>query len=275
MNGTNQKFKFIVTIMILLVFCLAGCQSKKNEEINHSPVQHSDAKQEKLLIAAAASLEYAFSEELIPAFEKQNSNVTIDGIYDASGKLQIQIEEGLEADLFLSAAPKQMETLEQENLIDKGTKIDLLTNKIVLIVPKANPKGIKNFDEIKKVDTIALGDPDSVPVGQYSKEVLEKLGQWDGIQSKVSFGTNVTEVLNWVAEGSADVGIVYQTDAKMNDQVTVVAQAPEKAMKQEVIYPAAVIKNSEHPKLAKRFLDFLQTKEAHLIFEKYGFTPAG
>lgn len=168
-----------------------------------------------------------------------------------------------------------MEMLEQENLIDKGTKIDLLTNKIVLIVPKANPRGIKNFDEIKKADTIALGDPDSVPVGQYSKEVLEKLGQWDGIQSKVSFGTNVTEVLNWVAEGSANVGIVYQTDAKMNDQVTVVAQAPEKAMKQEVIYPAAVIKNSEHPKLAKRFLDFLQTKEAHLIFEKYGFTPAG
>lgn len=275
MNGTNQKFKFIMTIVALLVFSLAGCQSKKNEEINHSPVQRSDAKQEKLLIAAAASLEYAFSEELIPAFEKQNSNVTINGIYDASGKLQTQIEEGLEADLFLSAAPKQMEMLEQENLIDKGTKIDLLTNKIVLIVPKANPRGIKNFDEIKKADTIALGDPDSVPVGQYSKEVLEKLGQWDGIQSKVSFGTNVTEVMNWVAEGSANVGIVYQTDAKMNDQVTVVAQAPEKAMKQEVIYPAAVIKNSEHPKLAKRFLDFLQTKEAHLIFEKYGFTPAG
>lgn len=88
MNGTNQKFKFIMTIVALLVFSLAGCQSKKNEEINHSPVQRSDAKQEKLLIAAAASLEYAFSEELIPAFEKQNSNITINGIYDTSGKLQ-------------------------------------------------------------------------------------------------------------------------------------------------------------------------------------------
>lgn len=268
----KKKSGIIVLTLFLLTMVISGCQSKKTGATK--PTDTAQPKQEKLLIAAAASLEYAFSEELIPAFEKQNENVTIKGIYDASGKLQTQIEEGLEADIFLSAAPKQMNALEKEGLIDKSTETDLLTNHIVLIVPEGNPKEIKDFQDIDKAETIAIGDPESVPVGQYSKEVLENLNLWDQIQPKVSLGTNVTEVLNWVAEGSADVGIVYQTDAKMSKKVKTIAQAPENTMKEPVVYPAAVVKNSKNTELAKSFLDFLQTKEAHLIFEKYGFTPA-
>ena len=132
--------------------------------------------------------------------------------YDSSGKLQTQIEEGLDADVFMSAAQKQMNALNDEGLIDTESITDLLENKIVLIVPSGNAAELKNFADIQEAASIALGDPASVPAGQYAEEALTNLGIWDKIQDKVSFGSNVTEVLNQVAASSADAGIVYATD---------------------------------------------------------------
>ena len=127
---------------------------------------------------------------------------------------------------------------------------------------------------LQKRRTIALGDPASVPAGQYAEEALTNLGIWDEIQDKVSFGTNVTEVLNQVAAASADAGIVYATDAaSMADQVTVIAEAPEGSLAQPVIYPVAVVKTTAHAEAAKAFVDFLQTDEAMAVFESYGFAP--
>lgn len=229
----------------------------------------------EILVAAAASLKNAYEEELIPMFEEQYPGVTVKGTYDSSGKLQTQIEEGLEADVFMSAAKKQMKALDEEGMIDSDSIVDLLENKIVLIVPTGSDKGIQSFEDIVKADSIALGDPASVPAGQYSEEALTNLGLWDQIQDKTSFGTNVTEVLNQVAAGSADAGIVYATDAaSMEDQVEVVAEAPEGSLKTRVIYPVAVVKDSANTEMAANFVEFLTTDEAMKVFEAYGFSKA-
>ena len=230
------------------------------------------AEETEILVAAAASLKNAYEEELIPMFEEQYPGVTVKGTYDSSGKLQTQIEEGLEADVFMSAAKKQMKALDEEGMIDSDSIVDLLENKIVLIVPTGSDKGIQSFEDIVKADSIALGDPASVPAGQYSEEALTNLGLWDQIQDKTSFGTNVTEVLNQVAAGSADAGIVYATDAaSMADQVEVVAEAPEGSLKTKVIYPVAVVKDSANAEVAANFVKFLTSDEAMKVFEAYGF----
>lgn len=227
-----------------------------------------------ILIAAAASLEYSFRDELIPLFRDQHPEITVEGTYDSSGKLQTQIEEGLEADLFFSAAMKQMNALTEKGLMDSATVTKLLENKIVLITAAEGGTAELSFEKIGDAATIALGDPESVPVGQYSKEALQNLGVWDSIQPKVSFGTNVTEVLNWVAEGSADAGIVYATDAATTDKVRVLAEAPAGSLATPVIYPAGITANSQKKEAARLFLDFLRSDEAMAVFQKYGFAAA-
>ena len=252
-----------------------GAETEAETETETEGEAKADLGEQGILVAAAASLKNAYEDELIPMFEEQYPGVTVEGTYDSSGKLQTQIEEGLEADVFMSAAVKQMKALDEEGMIASDTIVDLLENKIVLIVPAGSDSKIDSFEKIGDAASIALGDPESVPAGQYAKEALTNLNVWDGIQNKVSFGTNVTEVLNQVAAASADAGIVYATDAaSMADQVTVVAEAPEGSLEKEVIYPVAVVKATAHEDAAKAFVDFLQTPEAIKVFEAYGFTAA-
>ena len=274
---------------------MAGCSSKPQEttaaatetetiaaettaaetEAESKAEAKADLGEQSILVAAAASLKNAYEDELIPMFEEQYPGVTVEGTYDSSGKLQTQIEEGLEADVFMSAATKQMKALDEEGMIASDTIVNLLENKIVLIVPTGSDSKIDSFEKIGDAASIALGDPESVPAGQYAKEALTNLNVWDSIQDKVSFGTNVTEVLNQVAAASADAGIVYATDAASKaDQVTVVAEAPEGSLEKKVIYPVAVVKATAHEDAAKAFVDFLQTPEAIAVFESYGFVAA-
>ena len=245
------------------------------EETTAKETTAASGEETEILVAAAASLKNAYEDKLIPMFEEANPGVTVKGTYDSSGKLQTQIEEGLDADVFMSAATKQMKALDEEGMIASDTITDLLENKIVLIVPAGNEKKLEKFEDIEKADSIALGDPASVPAGQYSEEALTNLGIWDKIQDKVSFGTNVTEVLNQVAAASADAGIVYATDAaSMADKVEVVAEAPEGSLSKKVIYPVAVVKGTAHEEVAKEFVAFLQTDKAITVFDDYGFSSA-
>ena len=288
----------VVMAAMMAAVMMAGCSSKTQEatqaateaettaeettalettaaEAEDEIEAKADLGEQSILVAAAASLKNAYEDKLIPMFEEQYPGVTVEGTYDSSGKLQTQIEEGLEADVFMSAATKQMKALAEEGLIASDTMVDLLENKIVLIVPAGSDSRIDSFEKIGDAASIALGDPESVPAGQYAKEALTNLNVWDSIQDKVSFGTNVTEVLNQVAAASADAGIVYATDAaSMADQVTVVAEAPEGSLEKKVIYPVAVVKATEHEDAAKAFVDFLQTPEAMEVFESYGFVAA-
>jgi molybdate transport system substrate-binding protein len=224
-----------------------------------------------LLVAAAASLEKVYTEELIPMFEAANPTIHVEGTYDSSGKLQTQIEEGLEADLFMSAAMKQMNALVEQALVEEASVTPLLVNRIVLIAPVDSATAIDSFARIAEAGTIALGDPQSVPAGQYAQEALTSLGVWEQALAKASLGTNVTEVLNWVAEGSAEVGIVYATDAASSDQVKILCEAPEGSLKQQVIYPVGIVASSQKKEAAQLFLDFLKSDGALAVFESYGF----
>ena len=291
-----MKKPFAVVMAAMMVAgMMAGCSSKPQEttaaatetetiaaettaaetEAESKAAANADLGDQSILVAAAARLKNAYEDKLIPMFEEQYPGVTVEGTYDSSGKLQTQIEEGLEADVFMSAATKQMKALDDEGMIASDSIVNLLENKIVLIVPAGSDSKIDSFEKIGDAASIALGDPESVPAGQYAKEALTNLNVWDSIQDKVSFGTNVTEVLNQVAAASADAGIVYATDAASKaDQVTVVAEAPEGSLEKKVIYPVAVVKATTHEDAAKAFVDFLQTPEAIAVFESYGFVAA-
>lgn len=278
-----MKKKVYMMMAVMMAAALAGCSGGAKETAAENTAAQTAAKTAdgetdsgeaaEILVAAAASLKNAYEDELIPMFQEKYPNVTVKGTYDSSGKLQTQIEEGLEADVFMSAATKQMKALDEEGMIASDTITNLLENKIVLIVPAGSQSGFEKFEDIEHAETIALGDPASVPAGQYAQEALTSLGIWDKIQDKVSFGTNVTEVLNQVAASSADAGIVYATDAaSMADQVEVVAEAPEGSLAKKVIYPVAVVKESAHETEAKNFVEFLKSEEAMKVFEAYGFT---
>lgn len=259
----------------LLAAGVTGCSSSQEDSADQTAEENTsetEGEETEILVAAAASLEYAYEEELIPMFEEENPGVTVKGTYDSSGKLQTQIEEGLEADVFMSAATQQMDALTEEGFIDGDSVTDLLENQIVLITSAENELGLAEFTDITKADTIAIGDPASVPAGQYAQEALTSLGIWDEVLAKSSLGTNVTEVLNWVAEGSVQAGIVYATDAATTDNVKVIAQASEGSLAEPAIYPVGLVSASAHQEEAQAFLDFLQSDEAMAVFEAYGFT---
>ena len=278
----NMKFaKRIgaVVLAVCMVLSCAGCGGSSNKGASEETTEvTTEGGNSKILVAAAASLQATFDNELIPLFEKENPEIAVEGTYASSGDLQHQIESGLDADVFFSAATSNMDTLAEEKLIDEDTVVDLLKNDVVLITPKDSKLGIKSFKDITKADTIAIGDPESVPAGKYAKEILTNLGVYNEVEKKASLGASVTEVLSWVAEGSADAGIVYATDALTENtngddkEVEVVATAEDSMMQTQVVYPVGVVSASTHKDEAKAFEDFLQTDEAKVILEKAGFT---
>ncbi len=223
-----------------------------------------------LNVFAAASLTEALSE-IATLYKTAAPDVTISFNFDSSGKLQTQIENGAEADLFLSAGQKQMDALTGKFTND-ATRKDLLVNKVVLIVPQNSKKGISSFNDVltNKVAIVAIGNS-SVPVGQYSEEIFTFLKGWEIVSKKASLGSNVKEVLSQVESASVDCGVVYATDAATAKNVKVVTFAPEGSHK-PVVYPAAVLKGSKNPTAAQAFLDFLSSPKAVAVFEKIGFT---
>lgn len=281
----KRKIVSLLLVSAMTAVLAAGCgSSEENTDASDSSQSETEAdtqeegqeesgedEKTEILVAVAASLEYAYEDELIPMFEEQNPDITVSGTYDSSGKLQTQIEEGMEADVFMSAATKQMDALTEEGMIEEDSVTDLLENKIVLITSADSQLELSSFEDITKADTIAIGDPASVPVGQYSEEALTNLGLWDQVLAKASLGTNVAEVLNWVAEGSAQAGIVYATDAATTDKVKVVAEAPEDSLAEPAIYPVGIVSASENKEAAEKFVEFLKSDEAIQIFEDYGF----
>jgi molybdate transport system substrate-binding protein len=228
-----------------------------------------------LTVSAAISLKDAL-DEAKQIYAAENPNVAIAANYGASGTLQLQIEQGAPVDVFLSAAPKQMDALDAKGLLLAGTRKNLLRNEVVLIVPKDSSAGISSFQDLTRADVkqIALGEPVTVPAGQYAKEVLTSLGIYDAVNSKAILAKDVRQVLTYVETGNVDAGIVYATDAMSSAKVKVVATAPAKSHS-PVIYPAAVIKASKNPAAARAFLDFLAGPRGRAVFQKYGFTLAG
>lgn len=261
------KKNFVALILLLLFsFIISGCDTVQTEK-----KAEEDTSVKEVYIVAAASMTDAV-KEIGANYEKQHPNVKLMYNFGSSGALQAQIEQGAPADVFISAAQKQMDALEQENLIDKSTRRDLLENKVVLIVPKDSTLTLNDFSDIAsdKVQKIALGEMKSVPVGQYSEEIFTKLNILDEIKPKAVYASDVRQVLGWVEAGEVDCGVVYATDAAISDKVKILLTAPEDTHK-PVIYPVAMVTSSKNPEIAKDFLTFLGENEQKAVLEKYGF----
>lgn len=224
-----------------------------------------------LLIAAAASLQEAL-EAIKPLFEQANPEITLNYTFGASGALQQQIEQGAPVDIFFSAAAKQMDGLETKALILPETRHDLLSNRLVLIVPRDSTLALTEFRQLADptVQLIAVGEFRSVPAGQYAEEVFKNLGILEPVKAKLVFTNNVRGVLAAVETGNAEAGVVYATDAKGVEQVRQVAVASEE-LHAAIVYPIAITSRSPYVPQAQRYLDFLISPEATAVFETLGF----
>lgn len=263
-----------------LAMLLAGCSTGTSETKTDVGSAAAPKETVELHIFAAASMQETL-EQIQKDYKDIAPSVELVLNLDSSGTLKTQIEEGADCDVFISAAQLQMDQLDTEadkavntdglDFIDSTTRVDLLENKVVLVVPEGNPKDIQSFEDIaEKADLVALGN-DDVPVGQYSKEILNHLGVMDQLEAenKITYGSNVKEVTTQVAEGSADCGIVYETDA-FSAKLESVDKA-DADLCSPAIYPAAVMKNSAHADEAQVFLDYLKTDEASKVFQSVGF----
>ena len=240
----------------------------------------------ELVIFAAASLTEALTA-IGETYTEEHANVKLTFTFDSSGTLKTQIEEGAVCDLFLSAAPKQMNALDATkgadanptglDMILSDTRIDLLENKVVLVVPAGNPKNIQSFDElIAALQTgdilLAMGNAD-VPVGQYTQKIFAFYGLEEAALASagvLSYGSNVKEVVTQVSEGAVDCGIVYATDAASAGLT--VADTATAEMCGQVIYPAAILKATLHQQAAQAFLDYLSGDAAAAVFASVGFS---
>ena len=268
-----KKLLIAVLLIAVVAVSIGSASAGLFDFMGGSNTTDVDLNGQEVHLAAAASLKNVFDDKLIPMFEEKYPGVKVTPTYASSGDLQTQIENGLETDVFMSAANKQMDALVEEDIIDNDTNLQFLENKVVLIVPADSDSNISSFEDLKDVEgNIAIGDPESVPAGQYAQQVLNNTGIWDDVESKLSLGTDVTAVLNQVAQGSAECGIVYATDAKSTDDVKVICNASEDSLDTPVIYPIASLKNSTDSNATSAFMDFLQTQEAKDVFVDYGFT---
>ena len=258
--------RFIVLILsLLMLISVAGCAKQAATPPAAAP--------ETLTVAAAASLKTAM-DEIKVNYATEKPNVTLSITYAGSGALETQIENGAPVDVFMSAANKQIDMLKTKGLILEGTDKNLLGNQLVLVVPSNSTADLKDFQGVAtnaSIKKLALGEPKTVPAGQYATEVFTKLNILDSISPKVVYAKDVTEVLTWVQTGNADAGVVYSTDAKTTDKVKVIATAGEDTHS-PIVYPATVIKASAHEDTAKEFLTYLSSDKAKAVFEKYGFT---
>ena len=275
-------------LALTLALSLAACGSAPSASGSGSS-SGGDAEPITLVVFAAASLTETLTE-IAKDYKAVAPNVTLSFNFDSSGKLLTLIEEGAECDLFLSAAPKQMNALDGtlkddaeknpdgQDMLLEGSRVNLLENKVTLAVPEGNPKGIESFDQLAELlrsggVLLAIGNSD-VPVGQYTQKIFAYYGFDEAALADagvLTYGNNVKEVTSQVTEASVDCGIIYATDA-FSAGLTVVDSATAE-MCGQVIYPAAVLKDGQ-TEAAQAFLDYLKTDAAMAVFESVGFRPA-
>jgi len=259
----SQRTNFFAALAALLAACIVPLAAPAQQQ----------AQDKSILIFAAASMKNAL-DDIDAAFAKQ-SGITVVASYDASPALMKQIEQGAPADVFISADLKWMDYGSQKKLIDDGTRVNLLGNKLVLIAGKESKLGDVtispgfNLAELAGEGRIATGDVRAVPVGIYAKSALQKLGLWDAVEPKLAMVGNVRAALVLVARGEAPLGIVYATDAKVEPAVKVIATFPDDSH-EPIVYPVAATRTAKPA--AASYLAFLRSAAARAIFERYGFS---
>jgi molybdate transport system substrate-binding protein len=265
-GSTMKRRSFFALILgILLSTGIGACTQNPDRVASQQPARSS------LLIAAASSLKDAL-QDIEPLYRQAHPGVTLHFNFASSGALQQQIEQGAPADVFFSAAEKQMNALQQKKLILEDTRRVVLSNQLALVTP-VQESSVKNLQDLKTaaVKRIAVGEPRSVPVGQYAAETFQQENLTSALRPKLVLASNVRQVLQFVESGNAQAGIVYLTDAKPAKQVKITQTIPN-TLHAPIVYPVAVVKHSKNPDAAQKFTQFLSSPAANQIFvEKYGF----
>ncbi|RLQ97349.1 molybdate ABC transporter substrate-binding protein [Falsibacillus albus] len=251
-----KKYQMAAAIVIMLTIALSGCSSKEDKKT--------------ITISAAASLNDVLSE-LADDYEESHPDQKVQLNFGGSGALSQQIIHGAPVDVFISAAEEPISMIQQKGLMKK--KSILFNNQLVLIIPTNSTVGISDFKDLTagEVKKIAVGTPKAVPAGTYAKETLTSLGIWDQLQSRLVYGKDVRQVLQYVETANVDAGIVYYTDALTTKKVKVVAKA-KSDWHSPIVYYGGVLDASKEHGSSKEFLKYLKSKHAKSIYSKYGFS---
>lgn len=285
-----KKLVSSVLVLCMTAAALVGCGNKSAETTKATEAAASTeavsetAGESQAAEGEAATVQVYIAASLSNAMDEISANYksvqpNVDLVFNAgsSGKLQTQIEEGGACDVFFSAATKQMDALVEGGFVQEADVTDLLENKVQLIKPAGTETKVTGFENITDAANLALA-ADTVPVGQYAREIFENLGITDQVMAmEINECEDVSAVLAAISEGSNEVGIVYATDAaSVADKVEVIATADETELQSKVIYPVGLVKNAEaddaEVAAAQAFVEYLKTPEAAAVFEKYGFT---
>ncbi|WNR46208.1 molybdate ABC transporter substrate-binding protein [Paenibacillus roseipurpureus] len=256
-----SKISYHLSYFVLAALVITGCAKAE-----------TSAEKIELTISAAASLTDAL-KEIQTNYENKNKSIKINFNFGASGALQQQIEQGAPADLFFSAATKNMKALVDKQLIDSAQQKNLLVNELVAVVPADGKVSVQKAEDLNNdaIKHLAVGEPQTVPAGSYAKEALTNVKLWDTLQAKIVQGKDVRQVLTYVESGNAEAGFVYKTDALTSKSVKVAFSVDPKTYT-PIQYPAGIVKATKHSKETLDFFTYLQSKDAQDVFVKYGFT---
>jgi molybdate transport system substrate-binding protein len=238
------------------------------------PLTATAAQAQDVLFSVAISMKEAI-EELGKGFMTSRPGVTLRYNLGSSGELQKQIEAGAPVDLFIAAAQRQMDELEQKQLVVGATRRVFARNVLVVIKPSDSKIDIVKPADLlaPRVTKIVVGNPKTVPAGQYAEESLKALGLWDALQPKLVFSENVRQALDYVARGEVDAGFVYTTDAATRGPQVKEAFRPAEDTYRPVLYPVAVVTGARQATLAQAFLDLLLSRQGQATLGRLGFQP--
>ncbi|MDD5616768.1 MAG: molybdate ABC transporter substrate-binding protein [Candidatus Methanoperedens sp.] len=249
-----MKINHLTTIFLIaaVVAAASGCLSEKPK----------DTKPVEITFSAAVSLQDAL-KEIGAQFQKNHPEIKVNFNFGASGVLEKQIEQDASVDLFASASQKEIDLLEEKGLIIRLTRTNFTRNKLVIIAPSR-----LTIEELKNLDKIAIGDPKTVPAGRYAQTFMENAGIYEMTKPKLIFAENVRQVLDYVERGEVDAGFVYFSDTiKSNMSVSSINDS----LYPPIVYPVAVINDSQQPAISRQFIEYLQSNEGQTILKKYGF----
>ena len=257
LTGFYERRQWVVVVALVLSSLACGCRSQRHT---------------LLTVSVAASLTDAITV-IEQSYMREHVGVELRNNSGSSGMLAQEIEQGAPVDIFLSAAEGPMDDVVAKGLVAAGTRRNLLRNTLVLIAPRESQ--LRDFEGLAdpSVRLIALGDPATVPAGQYGKQTLMALHLYEQVQPRLVLAKDVRQVLTYVEMGNVEAGIVYATDAQKSDKVRVVATAPE-ASHDPIVYPVAVIRAGSNGSAARAFVEYLRSPEAMAIFAAQGFTMA-
>lgn len=268
LKGTISEMKMKKLIAVgLILLLLVGCTL----QMEPNPVEEPGMEAE-LLVSAAASLANSL-DEIGDLFELHHDGISVTYNYSSSGALQHQIEQGAPVDIFLSAGRKQMDMLIEKGYIDHANSVNLLSNELVVIVPEADGQSWGDLSSLtlSEVQTIAIGEPLTVPAGEYAEAALVAGGAWDSVKHKLVYGKDVRQVLFYVETGNVDAGIVYNSDALSSSKVRIVYRFDSEDH-EPIAYPIGIVNHSRNDQAALLYYEFLQSIEVLEMFGKYGFT---